>query len=353
VYNPNLHVLPDPGSHATRRLAADLTRRHSYGFIPVPPATIITIGVFDGVHRGHRALLSRSVEWQRARSPAARILALAFDPHPLASLRPQAAPVRLSTFEQRACWLREAGADVVERLDPSPDLLALEPQAFVETHLAPRRPVCIVEGADFRFGRGRAAGVDTLRELGRRAGFEVDVVAPVEIALGDQTVATASSSLVRRLVGAGRVRDAACALGRPYELEGTVIQGDRRGRLLGFPTINLDTPCLIPATGVYAAEAVLPDGRVAPAAVSAGPRPMYPGSPPTIEAHLIGLSPESAERPNLPGLPEYGWPVRLRLAAWLRDQVQFGSVEALVAQIDRDCARAVELLGASAEPAHA
>src|SRR5690606_6923660 len=172
-----------------------------------------------------------------------------------------------------------------------------------------------------------------------------------------------SSSLVRRLVGAGRMQDAALALGRPYEVEGRVIQGDRRGRTLGFPTINLDTPCLVPATGVYAAEAVLPDGRVAPAAVSAGPRPMYPDSPPTVEAHLIGLGPESHERPNLPGLPEYGWPVRLRLAAWLRDQIGFGSVEALIDQIERDCARAVELcppgtvgvpgFGARADAAHA
>jgi len=331
---------------------ADPGRHHSYGF-SVPPPSIITIGVFDGVHRGHQALLARAIEWRSAHNPGASILALAFDPHPLASLRPQAAPAGLSTFEQRARWLREAGADAVERLDPSPDLLALDPEAFVEAHLAPRRPVCLVEGADFRFGRGRAAGVDTLRDLGRRAGFEVEVVEPVEITLADQTTATASSSLVRRLVTAGRVQDAACALGRPYELEGTVIQGDRRGRLLGFPTINLETPCLIPATGVYAADAVLPDGRVVPAAASAGPRPMYPDSPPTVEAHLIGLGPESAVRPNLPGLPEYGWPVRLRLAAWLRDQVQFGSAQALIAQIDRDCARAVELLGASAEPAHA
>ncbi len=319
----------------------------------MPPPTIITIGVFDGVHRGHQALIRRAAEWQRAQDPSARILALVFDPHPLAALRPQAIPARLSTFDQRARWLREAGADDVERLDPAPELLALDAEAFAQTFLAPRSVACVVEGADFRFGKGRKADTGTLRQLGASMGFAVEIVEPVEIELTDRTIATASSSLVRRLLQAGRAGDAAIALGRRHELDATVIQGDRRGRLLGFPTINLETPCALPAPGVYAGEARLPDGRNAPAAISVGLRPMYPDSPPTVEAHLIGLGPESPQRPNLPGLPEYGWPVRLGFAAWLRDQVDFPSVEALIAQIDRDCARAIDLLGATAEPLHA
>ncbi|MFG0283729.1 MAG: riboflavin kinase [Phycisphaerales bacterium JB039] len=314
--------------------------------------SIITIGVFDGVHLGHRALVRRADAWRRAHAPEARILALAFDPHPLTRLRPQAVPARLSTFAQRVRWLQEAGADEVERLDPGPDLLGLEAEAFVERFLLARGVACVVEGADFRFGKGRRADCAALAEIGARRGFAVEVVDPVQVALTDATTAAASSSLVRRLLAAGRVGDASVALGRPYEMEGPVQRGDRRGRLLGIPTLNLGVSTAAPRAGVYAGEVALPDGRLAPAAISVGVRPMYPDSPATVEAHLIGMGPEGPAKPNLPGLPEYGWAAQLRFCAWLRDQIAYPSAEALVAQIERDCARALLALQALAEPAH-
>lgn len=298
----------------------------------------LTIGTFDGVHAGHRALVRRARELA---GPTGRVTALVFDPHPSTVLRPASAPARLSSFEMRRRLLFAAGADTVERLEPTPDLLARSATEFVDWLVATHAPAAIVEGPDFRFGRGREGDVQFLESLGTTRGFRADVIDPVDVALSDLTLVTASSTVVRWLLAAGRVRDAALVLGRPYELEGTVNRGDRRGRTIGFPTANLSTDLLLPADGIYACEALLDDGRTFAAGVHIGPRDTFGDPTRVLEAHLIDPS-RDAER--IEGLPEYGWRLSLRFIAWLRDPARFESVERLVEQMSLDCQRAATLV---------
>jgi riboflavin kinase / FMN adenylyltransferase len=302
---------------------------------------VVTIGTFDGVHAGHRALVQRARELAGQGEGGGRVTALVFDPHPLAILRPEAAPGRLSSFQMREKLVREAGADHVERLVPTPALLALSARAFVEDLVKAHHPSAIVEGPDFRFGAGREGTVLTLDDLGRKLGYSVDVLPPVEIALMDLTLVRASSSIVRWLLAEGRVRDAALVLGRPYEIEGSVERGDRRGRQIGFPTANIATEYLMPGDGIYACRAFLPDGRSFAAGVHVGPRETFGDRRRVIEAHLLG-----AERDDvrLKGLPEYGWNIRLQFVSWLRDPVRFESVAHLVHQMNADCRRAADIV---------
>jgi riboflavin kinase/FMN adenylyltransferase len=355
------HVSPLPAPH----------RRPPYPSRLPPRPSILTIGTFDGVHRGHAALLSRAADLRASSHPAARIIALTFDPHPATTLKPEAVPPRLTTFPQREALLRTAGADEVVRLHPTPDLLSQTPEAFIQTLVATHHPVAFVEGPDFRFGRARAGDLNALRRLGQQHNFSAHVVDPVTVALDDCTIVPASSTIARWLLHNARVRDAALVLGHPYELTGTVIQGDRRGRTIGFPTANLATDQLIPADGVYAARAILPDGRTLTAALSIGTKPTFGPHARTVEAFIMtdndsgtmggtGVppvlsephtsNPETALTPSpslplplppshLPGLPEYDWPLRLELHSWIRDQLKFESLDTLVAQMHRDCAR--------------
>jgi riboflavin kinase/FMN adenylyltransferase len=269
-------------------------------------------------------------------------------------LNPSKAPARLSTFDQRRQWLVDSGCDEVVRMKPTAALLSKSPETFLKDLLYKFAPVAIVEGPDFRFGRGRSGDITTLRTIGRDLGFAVHVVEPIDVVLSDHSLVRASSTIIRWLLSQGRVDDAARVLGRPYELVALVVPGDRRGRSLGFPTANL-APCpehadmLAPADGVYACTAVLPDGREHPAAVNIGIRPTFAGSTRTIEAHLLTTPPrppnsEPVPWSPLPGLPEYGWRMRLRFRAWLRDQVRFSSVDAIVDQIRRDVARTYDML---------
>lgn len=308
-----------------------------------PAPTVVTVGNFDGVHAGHRAIVARARDLARSRNASGGVVALAFDPHPATRLAPARAPARLTTFEERAALLREAGADRVERLEPTDHLLGLSPEAFVEWVVAAFNPAAFVEGPDFRFGKGRAGSLETLRQLGRARGFSVEEAPALAVALSDHTVVTASSSITRWLVAHGRVRDAWSVLGRPYRLAGSVVRGDRRGRTLGFPTANLETPHLLPADGVYAALAHLPGGGRAAAAVSVGSKPMFGGGGRVAEAHLLGFGRESGESRDR-GLPEYGWELALDLVGWVREQMRFDSVERLVEQMGRDCGRAREIV---------
>lgn len=262
---------------------------------------------------------------------------MAFDPPPRAVLAPGSEPPRLTTFEQRADLLLEAGADEVMRLEPTPELLGLTPERFVDEVLLPLGPVAVVEGPDFRFGAKRAGDVATLAELGQSRGFATHVVEPVEVSLNDQTVVTASSSRVRWLLEQGRVADAGRVLGRAYELVGEVVRGDQRGRTIGFPTANVRSEQMPPDEGVYACVATLEDGRAIPCAVNVGERPTFDGTERRVEAHLIEYQRNHDE-------PEYGWPLRIAFVSRLRDQVRFGGIEQLTAQLSRDVQRANECL---------
>ncbi|MEC9372701.1 MAG: bifunctional riboflavin kinase/FMN adenylyltransferase [Planctomycetota bacterium] len=308
----------------------------------------ITIGVFDGVHLGHASLVRRARELAGESSggtkdgphgSGGRVVVMTFDPHPLEALRPEIAPPRLSTMAQRRRWLHDLGADEVVELAPTPDLLALEPAEFVDQILMTHQPGWIVEGADFRFGAARRGGVDTLKQLGASRAFKTDVLNAVDATLSDQTIVRASSSIARWLIHQGRMRDAAILLGRPYEIEGSVVEGARRGREIGCPTANIAAPHLAPAHGVYVGAATLPDGRELPAAISVGDNPTFNGSRVSVEAHLLEEDGRPWSGGAEHGLPEYGWDIRLCIESWLRGQIRYTSVPPLVDQIRRDIDR--------------
>lgn len=298
--------------------------------------TVVTIGNFDGVHVGHAALVRAAREIADCTPEPTRVVAMCFDPHPLTVLRPDAAPARLTTFARRAELLGAAGVDEVVRLEPTGNLLAMFPEEFVDHISAELNPIAIVEGPDFRFGRGRAGDVSILKSLGAERGIDVRVLKPVEVSMTDHTIAAASSSLARWLICNGRILDAAGVLGRDYEVDGTVEKGDQRGRQLGFPTANVKTECLLPGDGVYAGVSILPGGRELPSAISVGTKPTFDGVGRVLESHFLGV-------PDLSGLPEYGWEIRVRFSHWLRDQVKFDSMEDLKRQLVDDCTRAAEL----------
>ncbi|MFO0894846.1 MAG: bifunctional riboflavin kinase/FMN adenylyltransferase [Phycisphaerales bacterium] len=285
----------------------------------------ITIGNFDGVHLGHQALVGRC---RAVAGPQGRCVAVTLDPHPVAVLRPLEAPRRLQTLSDRIAALKAAGADEVTVLDTTRGFLAKSPEEFIRSLRGTLPFDVIVEGSEFRFGRGRAGSVESLRALGRVDGFRVEEVPAVEAALSDGSVVPVSSTLVRWLLAQGRVACAARALGRPFALAGRVVRGDQRGRTLGFPTANLDHGDIaLPADGIYAGQALLPDGSLRAAAISVGNKPSFGGSERLCEAHILGFQ----------GLAqEYGWTLRLHFLEWLRPQFSYSQLEPLIAQISAD-----------------
>lgn len=298
--------------------------------------SVITIGNFDGVHRGHQALVGHARALAQPQS--ARVVVLAFDPHPTSLLRPGHEPPRLTSFAQRRQYLHAAGADEVQRLMPTPELLDCSPEEFVDRIVMPLQPVAIVEGPDFHFGKGRSGTPAVLKHLGQSRGFEVLIANPVEVDLSDQLIVTCASTRIRWLLSHGRASDATRILGRAYTLAGTVVQGDRRGRAIDVPTINLATDQLLPALGVYAGLATLPDGRRFPAAISVSNRPTFGGGGTRLEAHLLDAI-AAPGTSNIPGLPEYGWPIEIAVHSWLRDDLRLPGLEAIKGQIARDIAR--------------
>lgn len=286
--------------------------------------TTVTIGNFDGVHIGHQALLRRATEVANG----GEIVAVTFDLHPAGILR-GVAPGELIPLAQRKLRLREAGATRIEILHATKELLALEPEDFVNWLRTRIKFTTVVEGADFRFGRDRSGGVATLERLGQHLGFEAIKVDEVEVALTDGHVARVRSSTIRWLLSQGRVADAARMLGRPHRVSGIVVEGMRRGTVIGFPTANIDAPgALLPADGVYAVRVHLGDGRSWLGAASVGTNPTFGSAPRTLEVHLLG-APE--------GTDLYGALLSVEFTAWIREMLAFDSVERLVIQMRRDC----------------
>lgn len=297
----------------------------------MPDPTVITIGNFDGVHLGHRALLSRARAL--ADQHKAAVVALCFDPHPAVYLRPGSQPPALSTYEQRVQMLRAAGVDRVERLTPDEKFLKQSPLDFIARMVEQYHPLAIVEGEDFRFGHRRSGDMNALREMSARFGFEAVAVGKVDVTLGDLTLATVSSSLVRWLIGRGRMADTTRCLARPFELAGAVARGEQLGRRIGIPTANLDPASIeglmIPGDGVYAGSARLADGRRFPAAISVGDKPTFDEKRLTVEAHLLDYTSPA-------GQELYGQEIVFTIARWLRDQYPFPSVGELTDQMSRD-----------------
>ncbi|MFQ3610461.1 MAG: bifunctional riboflavin kinase/FAD synthetase [Fimbriimonadales bacterium] len=282
----------------------------------------LTIGVYDGVHRGHHALLRHTVAWARAHGLPAVVLT--FVPHPMAVLRPDQAPRMLCSLSHRVNRLLQLGIDVVV-LQPFDDEFAqLSAEQFILRVLQDRlNAKAVVVGDDFRFGHQRTGTIETLRQA---SAFEVISVPAVL----DETGERISSTRVRQWVAEGQVESARQLLGEPFTWEGVVVQGERRGRELGYPTANLCAlePLLLPAPGVYACRAQL-DDRIYPAAVSVGTPPMFPNAPGMVEAFLIGYEGEEF----------YGCPMTLQFLARLRPQQKFDSIDALKAQMAQDVER--------------
>ena len=291
---------------------------------------VVAIGVFDGVHRGHQALLARA----RAHADAAgqRLVVVTFDPHPAAVVAPGRVPLLLGTLADRAALLGAAGADAVLVLPFTRELSAVPAAEFVATVLVECLEVSTaVVGEDFRFGHRAVGDAALLRTLGERYGFAVDAVGIA----GDSE--RYSSTRARQLVTAGDVEGAAGVLGRPYGLTGVVVVGDKRGRELGFPTANLACPegLAVPPDGVYAGRLDDPGaGGTWPAAISVGSNPTFTGVSRRVEAYALDRD----------DLELYGHEVTVRFTHRLRDMVAFTSVTDLVAQMDADVARARELL---------
>lgn len=299
-------------------------------WVPESPAgTVVTVGTFDGVHLGHRAVIDEIAA--RAAATGRRSVLVTFDPHPLEVVNPQAAPPLLTTAAERREVLAETPLDwlVVLRFDR--EMAAMDPEVFVRHVLLERcRMRELVIGWDHGFGRGRSGDVETLRVLGGQHGFAVDVVGPVDV--HGQHV---SSTLVRRAVAGGDLATAARLLGRPYSVSGKVVQGAGRGRTLGVPTINLgEVPPrkLLPPDGVYAVR-VEWRGGAAGGMMNQGGRPTFDEGGRTLEAHLFGVDGDL-----------YGEWVRLSWVQRLRDVARFASPEALRAQLDRDRAAALAAL---------
>lgn len=307
----------------------------------------LTIGNFDGVHLGHRALVERC----RSRIGAdGKVVALSFHPHPMATLSPKHAPEPIEAFAERANRMMALGVDEVVELNPTPELLGKSPQSFVDELIDEYQPGLIVEGHDFHFGKRRAGTPTVLRELAGLRGVEVEILKPVEVALTDQSIVTASSTITRWLLGNGRVRDAGFVLGRPHELVGEVVRGDRLGRTIGFPTANLATESMLPRDGVYAAMVTLPDGSCVGGAVNVGARPTVQGTHTRAEVHLIEPDGSALSPPE--GLDEYGWSMRVALIGWVRDEVKFDSVETLRGQLSRDVRRVAKIVEPMLDTVH-
>lgn len=290
---------------------------------PDCPPSVVALGVFDGVHRAHRAILGAAVA--RARDLGAQALACTFDPHPMEILQPERAPVPLTTIAERLHLMAETGLDGAVVIAFTRVLAAMEPEAFVKDVLVERLKAReVVVGFNHRFGRGARGDAAMLHSLGERLGFRAQVVEPLLI-----DGMPVSSTEVRAALQRGDLALAERFLGRPYSVGGTVVHGAGRGRSLGFPTANVrpDRPVLVPA-GVYGCDLAL-DGAAHPAVVNIGVRPTFGEATTTVEAHVLDFAGDIYDRH-----------VELRFHERLRPERKFGSVDALRAQIAEDIKQA-------------
>ncbi len=283
------------------------------------PPCVLVLGMFDGVHRGHQALLTAGRRLGKTlRLP---VTVCAFEPHPLAVLRPDDAPPRLTTLTERARLMAENGVDTLCVTTFTAARAEQEPEAFLDELTRVYRPAAVVCGFNFTFGRGGRGNSELLRVRGKACGFDVSVVP--EVTLLDKTV---SSTRIRRLLSAGALNEAIALLGHLYTLTGRVAAGKHIGRTMGFPTANVTPPKgkALPAFGVYACR-LEAEGRTYPAVVNVGRHPTLPEGGVTVEAYVLDAQ-----------LSLYGKKVRLTFMTYLRPERRFESVEALRTQIARD-----------------
>lgn len=300
--------------------------------VKLPPewrGSILAIGNFDGVHLGHRAMLSALV--RNARAAKSRALVFTFDPHPLAFLRPDLVPPALTTMPRRLELIAETGVDGVLVYPTDAGLLELTAEAFfdeiIRGHLGARG---LVEGPNFCFGKNRGGTIDRLREFCRRDAIGLEVVEPVEL-----DARMVSSTTVRQAILDGDVDEANRLLASRYQIEGTVIEGDRRGRTIGFPTANLGgIETVLPRDGVYSGRTRI-GTQWWPTAMNVGPNPTFAEQRRKIEAHVIGYHGDL-----------YGARLRFEFVARLRETRKFDGIESLKRQLQADIHRAVETVTA-------
>jgi riboflavin kinase/FMN adenylyltransferase len=306
---------------------------------PAPPeGTVVSIGAYDGVHRGHRAVIARVRDLAKSRGLQTAVVT--FDRHPAAVVRPDSAPPLLTDLEQKLELLEATGVDYTYVIHFD-EARSKEPaEDFVDEVLVQcLRARAVVVGADFHFGHRRRGNVAMLEEIGVTSGFDVIGIDLVDV---DGVPASrhedrVSSTVIRGALREGRLPDANRMLGRNYEVRGTVVDGDKRARDLGFPTANVAVPpeiCL-PADGIYAGWYARPDGELTPAALSLGRRPTFYEHADTslLEAHLLDFDDDL-----------YGESARVQFVERLRDELKFDSVDALVAQMTIDVDRTRSLL---------
>ena len=292
------------------------------GLPPYVKGTVITVGTFDGVHRGHRDVIERVVA--RARSLKIPSVLVTFDPHPMEIVNPSAAPPLLSTHDEKLEVIAETGIDYLAVVPFTRLLASYSAEDFVELIL--RRCFRMRElliGYDHGFGRQRTGDVNVLRSLGERDGFRVEAVDPVSTPDGHSV----SSTSIRRAVAGGDLVRAAAGLGRLYSVSGRVVEGAQRGRTIGFPTLNLGPPPprkLLPPEGVYAVRVQTASGPVG-GMMNLGPRPTFGDSATSLEAHLFDTTGDF-----------YGAHVRVDFVARLRETRKFASAEQLSAQLRHD-----------------
>ena len=317
-------------------------------FQQIPKGCVLTIGNFDGVHVGHQEILA--VARQAAETNDTELVAMVFDPHPVAILHPEMAPGVLSPLDIKKYLLAEYGVDKVIVLRTNHKLLGLSPENFVERFLVEHiKPSVVVEGDDFNFGAGRAGNIDTLKKLITEKGFEVHVIGPKKIKLSTGQTVRVSSTMIRYMLEGGHVADAAIALGRPYRIAERIISGRGVGLKLGFPTLNMKKPKqVIPAEGVYAGfvkigeimDDALRSKEKIPAVYSIGQARTYGDDfPLLIEAHLL-----TKDVGDL-----IGHYMTMDFIERVRNQHKFKSPEELSKQIAKDCYQTRKILAAQGE----
>jgi riboflavin kinase/FMN adenylyltransferase len=295
---------------------------------------VVTIGVFDGVHAGHQALIGQAVEMAAQRGVPSVLMT--FDPHPSEVVRPGSHPAQLTTLRRRAELVEQLGVDVFCVLPFTVEVSRMPADEFVHEVLVDRlHAAAVVVGENFTFGHKAAGNVDLLRRLGQRFGFVTEGADLVTDQQAGNGGVTFSSTYIRACIDAGDVAAAAAALGRPHRLEGIIVRGDGRGRELGFPTANLSTTrfAAVPADGVYACWFIHSSGRRLGAAVSVGTNPTFSGRERRVEAFVLDVDEDF-----------YGQRVSLDFVTRLRGQEKYDTLEALIEQMHLDVAETRKLL---------
>jgi len=289
---------------------------------------VIALGNFDGFHAGHQAVVGRAV--RHARDEGRPAIVATFDPHPVRFFKPDVPPFRLTTLDQRQELFAAAGADAMLILPFDATLAGTTAEDFITELLLDRYGAAgVVTGADFVFGKGRGGNVVTLAEHARRLGFFTEMVAPV-----DDAEEVISSSRIREALQAGDCATATRLLTRPFTVRNVVQHGDKNGRLLGFPTANLEMgQYLRPRYGIYAVTGKLPDGRILKGAANIGIRPSFDPPKELLEPHFFDFSEDL-----------YGQEIDVAFHAFIRTEAKFDSMDALMAQIAADCDAAKRLL---------